>query len=140
MPGPGLCPHKLFWGEEGGVGRDLTEAGKLQKFDIRSLFLPKIAFSVSIQSMKQNLFYNSEVCSDVLHLIYLNPNQDGVFWYHICYCAPLLFSFICCPSTTKLGLRILWHKISQGQQKSNSKWRHCDAYDVIFVLSSIKNC
>ena len=29
--------------------------------------------------------------------------------WHIC------FSFICCPITIKLGMIVLWHKISQGQ-------------------------
>ena len=35
---------------------DMTEARKLQKFNIRGLlFLPKMAFLISKQSMKQNL-------------------------------------------------------------------------------------
>ena len=45
------CPK----GGGGGGEGDLTGAGNLQKFDIRGLFLPKVAFLVSIQSMKQNL-------------------------------------------------------------------------------------
>ena len=43
----------------------------------------------------------------------INPIQAGVFWNHIV--PPLRFSFICCPVTTKLGMIVLWHKISQGQ-------------------------
>ena len=51
-----------------------------------------------------------------------NPIQAGVFWYHIgwgaqwgAHCAPLRFSFICCPITTKLGMIVLWHILFQGQ-------------------------
>ena len=49
-----------------------------------------------------------------------NPVQAGVFWNHIgwgVHCAPLRFSFICCPITTKLGMLVLWHKISQNSTR-----------------------
>ena len=49
----------------------------------------------------------------------INPIQAGLFWNHIgwggAHCAPLCFSSICCPITTKLGMLVLWHKISQKQ-------------------------
>ena len=45
--GTGLCPHKF--------SGDLTGPGKLQKFNMRGLFLPINTFSVSIQSMKHFL-------------------------------------------------------------------------------------
>ena len=45
----GFCPHKLCWGPVFDRGWEVA------KFDIRGLFLPKIAFSLSIQSMKQHL-------------------------------------------------------------------------------------
>ena len=47
-----------------------------------------------------------------------NPIQAGLFWNHIgwgAHCAPLCFSSICCPITTKLGMLVLWYKISQKQ-------------------------
>ena len=34
---------------------DVTGPGKLQTFSLQHLFLPKIAFSVFIQNLKQNL-------------------------------------------------------------------------------------
>ena len=40
---------------------------------------------------------------------HLTPIQA---WAH---CAPLRFSFICCSITTKLGMIVLWDKISQRQ-------------------------
>ena len=43
-----------------------------------------------------------------------NPIQAGLFWNYI-GCAPLCFSSICCLITTKLGMLVLWHKISQKQ-------------------------
>ena len=50
----------------------------------------------------------------------VNPIQAGLFWNHIgwggAHCAPpLCFSSICYPITTKLGMLVLWHKISQKQ-------------------------
>ena len=50
--------------------------------------------------------------------ISINPVQAGLFWNHIgwgAHCAPPCFSSICCPITTKLGMLVLWHKISQKQ-------------------------
>ena len=43
----------------------------------------------------------------------INPIQAGVFWNHIGHCASLRFSFIYFPITTKLGMIVKWHKISQ---------------------------
>ena len=50
-----------------------------------------------------------------------NHIQAGVFWNHIGWytyihtplCSPHCFSFICRPITTKLGIMVLWDKISQ---------------------------
>ena len=49
-----------------------------------------------------------------------NPIQAGLFWNHIGWggghiVPPLCFSSICYPITTKLGMLVLWHKISQKQ-------------------------
>ena len=49
-----------------------------------------------------------------------NPIQAGPFWNHIGWGGgivppPPCFSSICCPITTKLGMLVLWHKISQNQ-------------------------
>ena len=49
----------------------------------------------------------------------VNPIQAGLFWNHIGWgghiVPPLCFSSICYPITTKLGMLVLWHKISQKQ-------------------------
>ena len=49
----------------------------------------------------------------------INPIQAGLFWNHIGWgghiVPPLCFSSICYPITTKLGMLVLWHKISQKQ-------------------------
>ena len=65
-------------------GRDLTGAGKLQKFNIRGLFLPKIAFSVSIESMKQNLLSVSRTVKYavifVINLLYGIDNLRNIIF------------------------------------------------------------
>ena len=62
--------------------------------------------------------------SNICHLsseyrkLRFNPIQAGLFWNHIgwgAHCAPLCFSSICCPITTKRGMLVLWHKIFQKQ-------------------------
>ena len=47
--GRDFCPHKLSQGQY------LTGVGKLQKFITQGLFLPKTAFLVAIQSVKQDM-------------------------------------------------------------------------------------
>ena len=51
-----------------------------------------------------------EKASEANFLITFNPSQAGVFWNPIgrgAHCAPLCFSFICGPITTKLGMMVL---------------------------------
>ena len=66
-----------------------------------------------VEKLVPNLYYKKK------YIIHINPIQAGLFWNHIGWgghiVPPLCFSSICYPITTKLGMLVLWHKISQKQ-------------------------
>ena len=68
---------------------------------------------ISMYADDTSLYNNIKSVSEI------NPIQAGLFWNHIGWgghiVPPLCFSSICYPITTKLGMLVLWHKISQKQ-------------------------